>query len=302
MSASMTLVERNIERVRSKQIKAKLDWSFVLQLDIVIQKRDLSSNIFYSLADEGWIYDPLIDADQLRGSKDIAGWISIENNKTLKRFCASFAKITGIAYKNVIRAVLIQQMVSTLVETDIVNAEFRNITIEMINEYLDDGAKISEDEFNLIFRGGLYGEFTFTAIQQLATIDHGMPKKLSPFPKKPRGKNLSLTLSRSRSSAVNGRRHWSLSEGRHVAVTEKSLDTVRKELMDEWFQKENDGTYAVDPIVLMPIPKEHAILMDNSWYNILILRKWLARGNKTLPHNRRVLTKKELQNIMEHMV
>ncbi len=312
----MILARKNLELVKKKEIKAKLNGSFAVQPEIHITKRDLSSDIFKRLVDEGVKFSSRStgsdsysssNSESNLKSSDLAGWILMDKKQDIVKFCTAFAKLTGIVYEKVYRAVLIHDLMCALCKI-VLAVAMDEITIEKINEYLDEDAKISDDEFHLIFRGAnpIYCKLTLTALYELATIHDRVPKKpkkLSPFPKKlskkPKGTNLSLTTSRSRDSAVQGRRHWSLSDGKNVAVTEKSLDTVRKELMDEWFQKESDGSYAMDPIVFMPIPKEHAVLMDKIWYNVLMLRKWLLRGNDTLPHNRRLLKKKEIQDIME---
>ena len=58
-------------------------------------------------------------------------------------------------------------------------------------------------------------------------------------------------------------------------------------IMDE------EGNAIEDPVSLRPIPVDHAVLLDQQYYDIRMLARVLHRGYPYVPHNRRVFTSQE---------
>jgi len=54
-----------------------------------------------------------------------------------------------------------------------------------------------------------------------------------------------------------------------------------------------DGRAIEDPVSLRPIPADHAVLLDQQYYDIRMLARVLHRGYPYVPHNRRVFTSEE---------
>jgi hypothetical protein len=59
-------------------------------------------------------------------------------------------------------------------------------------------------------------------------------------------------------------------------------------IMDE------EGNAIEDPVSLRPIPVEHAVLLDQQYYDIRMLARVIHRGHPYVPHNRRVFTSREM--------
>lgn len=156
-------VNRLFDRVKKKEIKAAFTWSFVENMNIEIQKQDKASPLFKRLNDEELPYQAQ------DGSDDLVGWISLKSYAHFKKFCSIFADFTHVPYNAVVRSCLLQNIVFSLIEMNVVSIRsFTDITIDMINEYMRDDAKLSRNEFDLLFRDNLYGELTLTNIKQLA--------------------------------------------------------------------------------------------------------------------------------------
>lgn len=286
----------NYRNVKKKKTKASFEWSFVDErIEIYILKDDLKTKLFREVFDamRDW-YVPRKPVDG-----DVFGSFILKTKKELQKFCKVVSQITNIPSEYVSRALYMQHIIYILLTTSIIPVPFEQATIPIINEYLNETSKLSQAEFDLIFRGGIDRPFTLEAMQKLASVR--LPRKaplktLLPFPKKPKTvKRLSLTLP-SDKSEKNGH-HWSHSEGKSSSV-HKSIDTVRYELMNKWMQKDEQGEYATDPILLTTIPKEYAISIDKQWYHLLELRRWVQSGQTTVPHNRRELTQTEVKKIM----
>lgn len=287
----------NYENVKKKRSKAAFDWSFVDErIEIYILKHDLTSKTFRELFDQmRGSYIPRKPADG-----DVFGSFILKTRKELQKFCKVFSQSTNIPSDYVARALYMQHIIYILLATRIITVPFAQLTTSVINEYLNETSKLSEGEFDLLFRGGIERPFSLAATEQLASVK--LPRKtpmkaLLPFPKKPKKiKNLSLTLSSDKSG--KNVRHLSHSEGKASSKTGKSIETVRYELMDKWMQKDDQGEFAMDPILLTSIPKDYAISIDKQWYHLLELRRWIQSGQTTVPHNRRELTQAEIKKIM----
>ncbi len=281
------------DRVRKKETKADLSWQFVSEVQIVVLKKDVNSRVFEELMELGYEYVEF----RANPTHDHVGNFVLASYVEFKSFCSALAQLNMIPYKNIVRSCLIQHIVYSLMEMGIIDVPFKNVTLASVNDYLNDEAKLTKNEFDLLFRGGLYGEFTIDAVTQLANPKSvQLTKKLSPFPKKSRKTSrLSAPSLQRTDSIVRGRKHWSVSNKK--PDMDMSLSSTRKMLMDQWFQKDESGNLVQDPILMMPILKENAILLDKKWYDIQVLKKWINTGNVIVPHSRRMLTQDELHRI-----
>lgn len=296
--------EKRWERVEQGTLKARLNWDYVLQCTIAIENRDLNTPVFKALINAGYIVSQNI-ASSTKYPRSLHGWLQV-TEENINGICKIIGDIIGAPKEKVRRAIFLQDVIFTFGEMALpADINFEDITLPILNNYIYARPPISAFEFDILFRGDMYGELSLHSLIALSLLE--VPKKLTPFPKRPRRRNRT-SGPRSDPRSINDR-------GRHLSSpanisSSRELAKIRDEFKENLQKYEEDpkkdkGELAMDLISHKYIPKNRAIMLDKMWYDKHSLQLYIQHklGNSStfipikIPHSGRVLTRDEYDEI-----
>lgn len=244
----------------------------------------------------------------------IAGWIELESHSAVSKFCKAFGAFYKINPSQVKRAYLLQQAFADIIENHYIQKAFNDIRLDDIVFKIWCRPRITQTEFDRNMK--VYGDFNIRALMYVLGIDDQVPgfrmgskSKLVPFTTTKRSQNARTTrphrsapTSLPSVETTNKNTTKTPRRRRRLTVVDPNVGSAQvkkaKDSIENLLLKNADGNFATDMISHAYIPKSQKIELDNKWYDRRSLREWtVTHGNKTVPHTRRELTKKELERI-----
>lgn len=260
-------------------------------LSVVLFTKDLRTNAFKHIANR-------VPVTKMQRSQDNKqdpqyGWFELSTPALFDSFVSAFSEYYHIKPNKLKRLMILAHALEYLAEA----LDNDDETLFSIKEKVVFRPPISQSELDSAIR--LQSSLSLHDLgKEMLNLNvmnvniSSTRNRLKPFQKTQMAlPDKSRRASATNSSAKTRTLHHHLSLPKAI-VNSAAITKVRDALYDE-LQKDDDGLVVVDPISLLPFPKEYGTKLDGQYYDTRSLRAWFSQGNVTCPHSRRRLTTKE---------